>query len=62
MKITLTTLTRRCGMSDKIITEKEILMHNIHELQQQLQNAYIRIGELHEQLERCLASKDKRDE
>lgn len=49
-------------MSDKIITEKEILMHNIHELQHQLQNAYIRIGELHEQLERCLASKDKRDE
>jgi hypothetical protein len=43
----------------KVITEKEILMHNIHELQKSLQDAYIRIAELHENLEKCLAEKDK---
>ena len=45
----------------KVITEKEILMHNIHELQKSLQDAYIRIAELHENLEKCLAEKDKQD-
>jgi len=45
----------------KTITEKEILMHNIHELQENLQNAYKRIAMLHEQLERCLAEKEKED-
>jgi len=43
----------------KVITEKEILMHNIHELQKSLQDAYMRIAELHENLEKCLAEKDK---
>ncbi len=43
----------------KVITEKEILMHNIHEFQKSLQDAYKRIAELHENLEKCLAEKDK---
>jgi hypothetical protein len=46
----------------KVITEKEILMHNIHELQKSLQDAYMRIAELHENLEKCLAEKDKQDD
>jgi hypothetical protein len=43
----------------KVITEKQILMQNIHELQKSLQDAYMRIAELHENLEKCLAEKDK---
>lgn len=57
----LTTLTRRCGMTDKIITEKQILMNNVHELQGHLQQAYKKIAELHEQLEKCLAEKDSKN-
>lgn len=45
----------------EIITEKQILMQNIHELQKSLQDAYIRIADLHENLEKCLAEKDKQD-
>lgn len=46
----------------KTITEKEILMHNIHELQENLQNAYKKIATLHEQLERCLVQNEKKDD
>lgn len=45
----------------EIITEKQILMQNIHELQKSLQEAYIHIADLHENLEKCLAEKDKQD-
>lgn len=45
----------------KVITEKQILMQNIHELQKNLQEAYIRIANLHENLEKCLAEKDIKD-
>jgi len=48
-------------MSDNIITEKQILMQNVHELQRNLQEAYKRIAELHESLEKCLAERDKQD-
>ena len=45
----------------KVITEKEILMHNIHELQKSLQDAYMRLAEMQENLEKCLAEKDKQE-
>jgi hypothetical protein len=45
----------------KVITEKQILMQNIHELQKNLQEAYIHIANLHENLEKCLAEKDRED-
>ena len=45
----------------KVITEKQILMQNIHDLQKNLQEAYIRIANLHENLEKCLAEKDRKD-
>ena len=48
-------------MTDKIITEKQILMNNVHELQGHLQQAYKKIAELHEQLEKCLAEKDSKN-
>ena len=49
-------------MSEKIITEKQILMNNIHELQGHLQEAYKKIASLHEQLEICLYEREKNNE